>query len=107
MIKSIMQTEETCFICGTNKDLQVHHVFEGIGRRNISEREGLVVYLCASHHTGSCGVHGNNEYNLWLKKRAEWTWLCHTHKSVEEFIELFNKNYLDIEYGSRMDQTES
>ena len=51
--KSIMQAKDgTCYLCGilhddwrTHTRLEEHHVFSGY-RRQISEEEGLKVYLC-------------------------------------------------------------
>jgi hypothetical protein len=50
MTKSIIQqTKEVCFICGASTSIR-HHIYHGTGLRQVSEREGLWVYLCHDHH---------------------------------------------------------
>lgn len=50
MTKSIVQqTKEVCFICGAYTTIR-HHLCHGTGLRQVSEQEGLWVYLCNSHH---------------------------------------------------------
>lgn len=44
-MKSIIQTEKSCFLCGRETCLEKHHVFAGVANRKISEREGLWVWL--------------------------------------------------------------
>ena len=91
-MKSIMQDEKVCFICGTPYNLARHHVYEG-SRRQISERNGLTVYLCAYHHNMSDdGVHNNSENNLRLKQACQRKYeKLHSH---EEFMNIIGKNYL-------------
>lgn len=79
MAKSIIQDDNTvCFCqdgtCGGN--LEEHHCIYGRGRRKISDREGLVVYLCAKHHRGTNGVHGKNgaQLSMTLKQIAQKAW---------------------------------
>lgn len=95
-MKSILQTKKECLICKTPFDLHVHHVFEGNGRKQISEREGLVVWLCPFHHNASShSVHLNEALNKKVKRWSEQKWLEHNKdKTVEDFIRLFRKNYL-------------
>ena len=85
--------------CGelTSKGLHQHHVIYGRGRRALSDRFGLWVWLCADHHElGPSAVHSKSEkgreYNLMLKRNAQ--------KRFEEiyghvkWMEVFQKNYL-------------
>lgn len=94
-MKSILQDKKECLVCKATNNLHVHHVFEGFGRRSISEREGLTVYLCVYHHNGSNhSVHLNPHLELKIKRWAEKKWLEHTGKTIEDFIKLFTKSYL-------------
>lgn len=44
MSKSIMQDEKACYITGRTDHLHKHHIFGG-GRRKISEKWGLWIWL--------------------------------------------------------------
>lgn len=108
--KSLIQ--EDCTICFCKDEtcfgrLEEHHCLYGQGRRKISDREGLVVYLCSNHHRGTRGVHGRDgeELALLLKKIAQKAWednyianypyKNHAEESAREaFIRMMGKNYL-------------
>lgn len=95
MTKSILQEKKECLICRTTGVLHQHHVFEGVGRRKISDREGLTVWLCPHHHNMSNNsVHYNKLMDLKIKKWAEQKWLDHNKKTIEDFIKVIGKNYL-------------
>lgn len=91
---SILQSEKRCFVCGTERDLESHHVFFGYPKRQKSEKYGLKVWLCADHHRGEHGVHGKYglELNVELKEAAQVAFEK-TH-SREEFMQIFGRNYL-------------
>lgn len=97
MTKSIISNEPYCFLCGTSFNLHRHHVFYGRGRRQISERYGCWVYLCARHHNASnMGVHFNKEFDKNLKKYCQRKWEK-LNGSREDFIKTFGKSYLEVE----------
>ena len=81
--------------------------FFGRGRRKISDREGLIVYLCPYCHRGDKGVHGKNgaKLNYTLKEVAQEAWEDNYKKSYpyknhadeaarEAFIRMMGRNYL-------------
>lgn len=77
MSKSIMQDGKYCYICRKNYNinttigLEEHHVFGG-PLREISEREGLKVYLCHRHHNEPPnGVHFDAVTRWHLQKDAQ------------------------------------
>ena len=102
-MKSIMQKKDgTCYLCKmlhsdfSIKQTQEHHAVHGMGRRKLSEKYGLKVYLCFRHHTADGGpeaVHKNAETDRLVKKEAQrafekrWPDL--------DFREIFGKNYLE------------
>lgn len=102
-MKSIMHKKDgTCYLCMmfhsdfSQKQTQEHHAIHGIGRRKLSEKYGLKVYLCFWHHTADGGpeaVHKNAETDLLVKKEAQ--------KAFEkrwpelEFRGIFGRNYLE------------
>ena len=97
-IKSIIQHEETCFLCGRKGVLQVHHCLHGTARRKLADQDGLVVYLCHHCHRE---LHDKGIGDLELQQHAEEVWIeqkyfyDHT-KGVQKFIQRYGKNYLDV-----------
>ena len=93
-MKSILQTEKECYICGSPY-VEEHHIFYGTSNRKNSERTGLKVYLCPYHHRGQGGVHhaGNKSLDLELKRIAQRKFE-ETH-TREEFMRIFGQNYID------------
>jgi Zn-finger protein len=94
--KSILQTEkDSCFICGSPLWLEEHHVFGGVGRRKISEKYGLKVYLCHyCHNEPPMGVHHNKKIRKALQKWAQTEAMQHYQWTVDDFRKIFGKNYL-------------
>lgn len=94
-MKSILQTQKHCLICHTEQNLHLHHCFEGTGRRKISDKYGVTVWLCAKHHNMSDeGVHFNRKLDIKVKQWAQKKTMKHYGWSKEEFIKIFGKNYL-------------
>lgn len=70
-MKSIIQDEKNCFLCGSPY-AEEHHVFYGTANRKLSEQYGLKVWLCPTHHRHSkFGVHFNKKLDEELKAIAE------------------------------------
>ena len=93
MAKSILQKEKQCLICHTTFNLHEHHVYEGWGVRQISEKYGLKVWLCARHHNMSDeSVHQklNRKVKRWAQKKA----MKHYGWDTKQFIEIIGRNYL-------------
>lgn len=97
---SIIQPDRSyCFLCkkrngyGLNA-LEEHHIFEGNGKRPVSERYGLKVYLCGvtCHRDGPKSAHKNKEVKDMLHVLAQKKFE-ETH-SREEFKEAFGKSYI-------------
>ena len=94
-MKSIIQSEKECYVCGTTRCLHDHHIFFGKPNRKISEKFGLKVWLCIHHHTGSNeAVHNNRELDLHLKRLGQEHYEK-VYGSREDFRETFGRNYLD------------
>lgn len=97
MSKSLMQTEKECWVCGTTYGLARHHIYPGIGRRTVSEREGCWCWLCGPHHNLSNeGVHFNPTLDFELKRECEKRWIKANNATVYDFTHLFWKNYLEV-----------
>ena len=95
-MKSIIDSEKKCYVCGVTVNLHLHHIMFGRNRKKADE-DGLTVYLCYEHHEGTNGVHGYNGHNLdlELKKIAEKRWCYFYNKTTEQFIKRYGKNYLE------------
>ena len=95
MRTSIIQQNKECFICGKRSCIEVHHIF-GAFRRKKSEQYGLLLYLCKEHHTGTNGCHGKKGSILQnqFHKIGQNSYIKTYNKTVEDFMEVFGKNYL-------------
>lgn len=100
MAKSVLQKNKECYLCRKLFDeeniynLHEHHVYGGKGRRSISERVGMKVFLCAPHHNMSDeGVHFNSRADMLLKQEAQRFYEANIG-TREQFIELFGQSYL-------------
>lgn len=92
-MKSVLQKEKECYVCGTTHNLHEHHCLYGTSNRKQAERYGLKVYLCQEHHTGGSGVHFNRGLDLKLKKLSQEYFEAH-YGNREDFIRVFGKSYL-------------
>lgn len=86
---------DTCVVCGS-PHVQIHHIFEGYGRRKISDKYGYVIPLCFNHHIGNNGIHlaRNKEHDLYWKRKAQKHFEAN-RGTRDEFIRLFGKSYLE------------
>lgn len=92
-MKSILQTDDKCFICGRAFGTETHHCFGGANRR-FSEEDGLTVRLCRQCHDE---LHFDPDLSYPLQKamhekgQEAYEKAGHTR---EEFLERYGKNYL-------------
>lgn len=105
-MKSIMhnKADRTCYLCmalhgdySEQTVLEEHHAIYGHGRRALSTKYGLMVYLCPRHHKDSPeSVHGNtigmSFVGEYIKRMAE-TVFMKVYPSLH-FREIFGKHYL-------------
>ena len=87
-----------CFLCGRNGNgdrLERHHIYGG-GRRQLSERYGLTVWLCGKrcHREGKYSAHQNSEIADYLHRYGQEKAMMEQGWTVAEFVEVFGKNYL-------------
>lgn len=90
---------KVCFLCKRNSNseqLDRHHIFGG-SRRKLSEKYGLVVYLCHErcHIYGKYSVHQNAEIMDYLHKYGQRKAMLEQGWSKEDFMKIFGANYLD------------
>ena len=93
-MRSIIQHEKVCYLCGISYPLEKHHCIHGTAGRRLADKYGLTVYLCPACHRGSEGVHGKN--GAWLDKKLKQTaQIAYEGKyGHEKWMEIFGKNYL-------------
>lgn len=100
-MKSIMHDRKdgTCYLCmklhgdySRKSVLQEHHAIGGNGKRELSERYGLKVYLCPPHHLNGLSpeaVHGNDRIRRYIEAAAQEAFARHFPQ--ENFKEVFGK----------------
>ena len=89
-LKTINDAE--CWFCGRTDHLQIHHIYNASNRRK-SEEDGLCVWLCLWHHTGSNNaVHVDYSKALELKQVGQR--IYEQNHTREEFRERYGKSYL-------------
>ena len=95
-MKSIIKESKSCFFCGSESGLEKHHCMHGTANRKLAEEDGLWVWLCSDCHRGTYGVHGyaGHDYDLTLKRAAEYAWLKENGKTVADWIKRYGKNWL-------------
>ena len=96
-MKSIIQSEKECYFTQRTDNLHEHHVFGGRNRK-LSEKYGLKVWLTGNlHNQSKYGVHGKDGHELdkQLKSEVQQIAMKHYNWSVEDFIRIFGKNYIE------------
>lgn len=93
-MKTVLQKEKKCYVCGTTYNLHDHHIFFGTSNRKQSEKRGLKVWLCGMHHNLSNeGVHFQKPLDTHLKKLAQEYYEEH-YGTRGDFRREFGKSYL-------------
>lgn len=90
-MRSIIQKDKVCYICGHRGVVEDHHIFGGYNRPK-SEKYGLKVFLCPECHRGQNGVHNNKRVMQWLREVGQISF--YSAYPELNFAEIFGKNYL-------------
>lgn len=90
-----------CWLCGRNgaaDPLEWHHVYGG-PLRKISTKYGAGVWLCGSrcHRLGPGAVHRSRETREKLQDWMQRKLMAENNWTVEDFMKIFGKNYLQEE----------
>lgn len=94
-MKSIIQNSKQCYITGATDSIHEHHIFFGSGKRKLSEKYGLKIWLRADwHNMSDYGVHFDKELDLQIKQMAQRKAMQHYEWTVEDFIGIFGKSYI-------------
>lgn len=89
-IKSVMQSEKRCFVCGKAYDLERHHAISGWANRRLADKYGLTVWLCHDCHRS---LHDKGKYDRELKEYAQ-TVFERVHGNRDDFRRIFGRSYL-------------
>lgn len=92
-MKSIIQSEKKCWVCGKTWHLEEHHCMGGNPNRKNSEKYGLKIWLCLEHHRGQTGVHNDQTLCDFVHQVAQQAF--EKEHSREEFMTIFGRNYLE------------
>lgn len=87
MKKSIMQSDG-CYICGSWRDLETHHVMHGTANRKKADEDGLTVKLCRRCHSD---LHDKGLEDRWLQKEGMRAWCRYYSKTEEDFRRRYGK----------------
>lgn len=110
----IQKTSRFCYIHEKYLGVEVpavhiHHCIHGTANRSIADKEQLCVALCARCHRM---LHDKGYHDLDLQQDAEMAWLKYNNKSIDDWIKIFGKNYLDerktpsFSYGDISDKSQ-
>lgn len=88
-MKSIIQAERECYLCGRVDSLHVHHCLHGLANRKLADKDGLTVFLCPECHMN---LHQRGWHDRELKLLAENAWIEH-YGTREEFMKRYGKSY--------------
>lgn len=91
-MKSRIQKEKRCLVCGATQPLHEHHIFNS-SNRSKAEADGLKIYLCAYCHQYT---HLHKEQLNFFKKLGE-RYFLENIGSFEEYMHRYRVNYLDQE----------
>lgn len=92
----------SCWLCGrngTSDPLDEHHIFEGTSNRANSKAYDVSVYLCHErcHIFGREAAHNCRATAERLHRYGQKRVMLEQGWNVEEFRQVFGKNYLDEE----------
>lgn len=95
MKQSIIRTAKSCFFCGRETGLERHHAMHGTANRKLADQDGLTVYLCHEcHRILHDTAHPGKEMDTALKQAAEYAWIKHYGKTIDDFRARYGKNFL-------------
>ena len=89
----IVEDMEHCYVCGKPYP-EMHHCIHGTANRKLSEKFGLKIPLCHTHHrTGIDAPHRSAMADLHYKQMAQRYFEEH-HGNREMFRQIFGKSWL-------------
>lgn len=81
----------TLYFTKKTKYCEKHHIFGGVAYRPKSEQYGLFIWLTKEQHRY---LHDHPLEMIKLKKIAQATFMEYYNKSIDEFINIFGRNWI-------------
>ena len=96
---SILQGKsKRCYFTDTETGpLERHHIYFGVGMRQISDKHGFWVWLKPEWHRGTSGVHGRDGHKVDLRLKQDCQRKFEETHTREEFMAIIGRNYLSDE----------
>lgn len=96
---SILQGKsKRCYFTDTETGpLERHHIYFGVGMRQISDKHGFWVWLKPEWHRGTSGVHGRDGHKIDLRLKQDCQRRFEETHTRAEFMAIIGKNYLSDE----------
>lgn len=96
---SILQETRECYITGRTDWLEEHHIFYGQGRRKLSEKYGLKVWLNHYWHNEPSSrvcAQGGVHFNRTLRRKLEQDGQRAFERQYpgQDFVQIFGRNYI-------------
>lgn len=88
-MKSIIQEERKCYLCGEIRNLHRHHCLYGTANRRLAEKDGLWIWLCVGCHMD---LHEKGIMDKEIKTAAREAW-CERYGTIDDFLERYGKIY--------------
>ncbi len=88
-MNSIISKNFCCYICGSNRNLEIHHCIHGTANRKLAEEDGLTVYLCHSCHAD---LHDKGLFDKSLQSIAQKAYI-EKYGSREDFRRRYGRYY--------------
>ena len=90
--KSILTSNlNRCYMCGSTRWIEIHHIYSG-AYRNKSTEYGLIVPLCHfCHNEPPNGVHYNRKNMDYLREQGQLAF--EREYPNLDFMKIFNRNY--------------
>lgn len=87
-----------CYYCGTDENVELHHVIHGKIGRKLATQYHLLIGCCSECHRGKYGIHGKYGYemDLKLKYEAQKVWEERRVRKGKSTPENVRQEWLDI-----------
>lgn len=86
----VTDIKDFCIVCGSFRDIEIHHCIHGTSNRKNADKYGLTVPLCKTCHMG---LHDRDtNIDLTIKRLAQKKF--EEKYNHEKWLEVFGKSYL-------------
>lgn len=91
-MKSIIQTDDKCFLCHMAYGTDTHHIFGGPNRK-LSEADGLKIRVCRACHTEIHEGKHSGELQKTLHQLGQLKWED-KYGSREDFMKRYGRSWV-------------